>query len=355
MKNHISRREALRYLTLVSAAAIAACQPNRSTQEAGPLADTPPHPDETGGTAGNLLLTDSPPASLSTDSASADGEEGNKTTATSPSADQVYLSVAHGEDPATITEAAMRALGGMERFVKNGHDVIIKPNICTDTYPFEYGATTNPIVVGTLVRLALGAGAKRVRVMDFPFGGTPESAYAKSGIADAVKAAGGEMEIMNMNKFRLMSVPNYQSLYKTAAYQDALDCDLLINVPITKHHTMARITVGCKNLLGLILDRGAIHSDFKRRIPDLVNLFRPGLTVVDAIRTLMANGPTGGNLDDVVINNTVIASHDVVAADSYATRFFGLTGADIPYIAFAAEQGLGKMDLSGLKIEEINV
>lgn len=353
MKNYFSRREALRYLALTSVAALVACQSDQGPQESEPLASPNPPPSEAGGEAG------SPSFSPGADSALAGTEMENPTTATprpeDQSSDQVYLSVAHGEDPAAITEAAIRALGGMERFVKNGYDVIVKPNICTDTYTFEYGATTNPVVVGTLVRLALGAGAKRVRVMDFPFGGTPESAYARSGIADAVKAAGGEMEIMNMNKFRLMSVPNYQSLYKTAPYQDALECDLLINVPITKHHTMARITVGCKNLMGLILDRGAIHSDFKRRIPDLVNLFRPGLTVIDAVRTLIANGPTGGNLDDVMINNTVIASHDVVAADSYATRFFGLTGADIPYIAFAAERGLGKMDLNGLKIEEINV
>lgn len=169
-----------------------------------------------------------------------------------------------------------------------------------------------------------------------------------------MKEAGGEMEIMNMNKFRTAYIPDYRSLDQTEAYQDALDCDLLINVPITKHHSLAKITVGCKGLMGLILDRGAIHSDFKQRLPDLVSLFRPGLTVVDAVRTLMAHGPTGGNLDDVKINNTVIASHDIVAADSYATGLFGLTGANIPYIAAAAKRGLGVMDLQSLKIEEIN-
>jgi uncharacterized protein (DUF362 family) len=68
----------------------------------------------------------------------------------------------------------------MERFVKSGADVIIKPNICTDYYSFEYAATTNPIVVATLVNLAFGAGAGRVRVMDNPFGGTAQSAYKRS-------------------------------------------------------------------------------------------------------------------------------------------------------------------------------
>src|SRR5262245_54263931 len=99
-----------------------------------------------------------------------------------PSGDQAYLAIARGADPAEITRRALGALGGIERFVKPGQDVIIKPNICVDYHPMEYAATTNPIVVATLVSLCLGAGAKRVRVMDMPFGGTPQSAYAVSGI-----------------------------------------------------------------------------------------------------------------------------------------------------------------------------
>ena len=85
--------------------------------------------------------------------------------------------------------------------------MIIKPNICTDYYSYEYAATTNPIVVATLVSLALGAGASRVRVMDNPFGGSAQSAYKRSGIEDAVNAAGGEMEVMNQNKFRQSGDP----------------------------------------------------------------------------------------------------------------------------------------------------
>jgi len=358
MNKKISRRDALRLLALTAAASLAACSKKFENMPMDPTANsTQPEP---GGYVEPLSPTIPQPASPTAAQTQAGGQTGNEPTTTpqpdNPSPDQAYLSVARGEDPAAITEAALQALGGIERFVKNGYDVIIKPNICTDTHTFEYGATTNPIVVATLVRLALGAGAKRVRVMDYSFPQvSPASAYARSGIEEAVKAAGGEMEVMNMNKFRPTSIPDFKSLSQTAAYQDALNCDLLINVPITKHHMMARITVGCKGLMGLIQDRGAIHSDFKQRIPDLVSLFRPGLTVVDAVRTLMAHGPTGGNLNDVKINNTVIASHDIVAADSYATRLFDLTGADIPYIASAAERGLGRMDLNGLKIEEVNV
>jgi uncharacterized protein (DUF362 family) len=263
--------------------------------------------------------------------------------------------VARGEDPAAITETALRALGGIERFVRNGYDVIIKPNICTNYYSFEYGSTTNPLVVATLVRLALGAGAKRVRVMDSPFAGTAPSAYAISGIADAVQAAGGEMEVMSSIGFRMTRIPEGKSITEWEIYQDALSCDLLIDVPTAKQSSPSTKSCGGKNLMGLIQRRSAMHADLGERIADLMSLIRPGLTVVDAVRTIMRNGPTGGSLDDVKINNTVIASHDIVAADSYAAGLFDLTGADVPYVAAAAKRGLGKIDLSGLKIEEVNL
>jgi uncharacterized protein (DUF362 family) len=266
-----------------------------------------------------------------------------------------YLAVARGADPAAITEAAIKALGGIERFVKSGSNVIIKPNICTDYYPYEYGATTNPVVVATLVKLALGAGAKRVRVMDSPFGGTPESAYAKSGIEEAVKAAGGAMEVMNPNKFKKTKIPNGKAMKEWEIYQDVLTCDLLIDVGIAKHHSLARMTAGMKNLLGVVTDRGEVHSIMTQGLGDLLSVIKPGLSVVDGVRTLLRNGPTGGNLDDVKENNTVIASTDMVAADAYSTGFFGLTGKDIGYIRAAAERGLGTIDLSGVKVEEINL
>jgi len=263
--------------------------------------------------------------------------------------------VARGTDPATITMAALAALGGIERFVKGGDDVIIKPNICTDYYPYEYAATTNPQVVATLVRLCLGAGAGRVRVTDFPFGGSAQSAYAMSGIADAVEAAGGEMEANNRNKFKMTAIPQGRDIQEWPIYQEVLNADVLIDVPIAKHHSLARLTLAGKNLMGVIQNRGQIHANLGQRIADLASIVRPQLTVVDAVRTLMNHGPTGGNLDDVRLTNTVIASHDIVAADAYAATLFGLAGADISYVKAAAEMGLGTLDLNSIEIEEIQM
>jgi uncharacterized protein (DUF362 family) len=275
--------------------------------------------------------------------------------APSPAADQAYLAVARGEEPRAITLAALAALGGIERFVKSGHDVIVKPNICVDYRSYEYGATTNPEVVATLVDLSLGAGAKRVRVMDLPFGGSPESAYATSGIAEAVKAAGGQMEVMNGAKFRATEIPEGRDIKNWQVYQEILLADVVINVPVAKHHSLARLSLGGKNLLGVVSTPSLIHANLGQRIADIVSLVRPTLTVVDAVRTLMAHGPTGGNLDDVRMSNTVIASHDIVAADAYAATLFDLTGSDVAYVRAAADMGLGTRELGGVKVEEIEV
>ena len=272
-----------------------------------------------------------------------------------PAADQAYLAVARGGSPAEITKRAIAALGGIERFVNRGDDVIIKPNICVAYHTYEYAATTNPEVVATLVSLCLGAGAKKVRVMDYPFGGTAEAAYERSGIAQAVTAAGGLMEQMAKMKYQKVLIPDGRDLQEWPVYQDVLEADVFINVPIAKDHDLARLSLGMKNLLGVVLERSKYHRNLGQRLADLTSLVYPTLTVVDGVRILVDHGPTGGSLNDVKQMDTLIASHDPVAADSYAATLFDLAGADIAYIKAAAEMGLGEMDLSSLKIEEIQV
>jgi uncharacterized protein (DUF362 family) len=253
-----------------------------------------------------------------------------------------------------MTQAALAALGGIERFVKSGDDVILKPNICVDYRTYEYGATTNPQVVAALVELCLSAGARRVRAMDLPFGGSSESAYARSGIEAAVQAAGGQMEIMNRAKFIETDIPGGKDITSWPVYQEILNADVVINIPIAKHHNLARLSLGAKNLLGTILKPNQIHYNLGQRTADLASLVRPSLTVVDAVRTLMSHGPTGGSLNDVRLTNTVIASHDLVAADAYAATLFDLSGADVAYVQAAADMGLGSLDLTAIAIEEIN-
>ncbi len=294
-------------------------------------------------------------AALATVGCTPDAEQIAQRETTEPTSDQAYLAVIHGADPAAITEAGIRALGGMERFVSSGNDVIIKPNICVNHNTFEYAATTNPTVVATLVRLCLDAGANRVRIMDRPYTGDPETAYRNSGIWDAVVEAGGEMEIMSSIKFGKFDIPDGRDIKSWSVYRDVIEADVLINVPIAKHHGSTRLTLGSKNLMGVVERANQFHRNLDQRIADLHSLIRPNLTVVDAVRILTAHGPGGGNLDDVEKTDTVIASHDTIVADAYATSLFGLTPDDIGYIRLGAEMGLGTKDWKEVKVAEITV
>ncbi len=280
-------------------------------------------------------------------------ETGGQSPADQPPPASAGLAVARGDDPARTTTAALAALGGMSAFVRRGDDVVIKPNICSGAHPPEYAATTNPDVVGTLVALCREAGAGSVRVMDSPFGSPADEAYRVSGIAAATEQAGGEMVFMSPARFQRFEIPEGRDLTEWDIYRDILTCDVLIDVPIAKDHGLSRLTLGGKNLLGVILDPGQLHTNIGQRTADLVSVCRPTLTVVDAVRILVANGPTGGDLGDVERRDTVIASPDIVAADSYAATLFGLEGGDIPYVRAAYDMGLGEMDLERVDVRSV--
>ncbi|HEY3288558.1 MAG TPA: DUF362 domain-containing protein, partial [Anaerolineae bacterium] len=233
--------------------------------------------------------------------------------------DLPYLTVARGAvQPGELVRRAVAALGGIERFVKPGYDVIIKPNISVGYYGYQYAATTNPWVVAELVRLAKGAGAKRVRVMDFPFGGLAEEAYTRTDIRGQTIAAGGEMETMSSYKFTRLELPHGRDLRNCTVYGDIMKADCVINVPIAKQHSLAQLSCGMKNLMGIMIERQAMHFNIGQRTADLASGIPITLTVVDAVRILRHNGPTGGNIDDVQKIDTVVASTDIVAADSFA-------------------------------------
>ena len=262
-----------------------------------------------------------------------------------------YLTVAHGKNTAAITRKAIAGLGGMSRFVKPGQTVVIKPNICT-AREAKFAATTNPTVVATLVKLCLAAKARSVHVMDYPINASAASAYKTSGIGPAVVKAGGKMVTMSPTNWATYKIPHGKWLHSWKFYREAINADVLIDVPIPKQHGDSRLTIGGKNLMGLIESRGTLHQNLSQGIADIASLLRPDLTVVDAVRILVANGPTGGSLSDVRIKHIVLASHDLVAADAYAaTKVYGFKKASsVPYISAMAKMKLGKMDLSKVKI-----
>jgi uncharacterized protein (DUF362 family) len=271
-----------------------------------------------------------------------------------PNKGKSFLAVAKGKDYGALVGKALGPLGGIAAFVKQDARVVVKPNIGWDRTP-EQAANTHPDVVKAIVQQCLDAGAGRVLVFDRACNDARRS-YVRSGIQAAVESIGdrrAQCVFQNERKFVPVKIENGKSLKQFDFYQDALetDCDCYINVPVAKHHCLAKLTLGLKNIMGIIGgNRGEIHKDLSQRIADLNLVVLPRLTIIDATRILLRNGPTGGKLEDVKILDTLIASADTVAADAYATTLFGMKPAELPSTVAGAKLGLGEMDLSKVKI-----
>jgi uncharacterized protein (DUF362 family) len=263
------------------------------------------------------------------------------------------LAFVQGESPAAITKAAIEMLGGMGKFVAKGDTVVIKPNIGWDRTP-EMAACTNPDVVKALVELCLNAGAKKVTVMDNTTN-QAQRCYVRSGIQAAAKEAGADVLFINPRRIKKMNVQGVW-LKDWDIIQDFVECDKLINVPIAKHHSLCRVTLGMKNWLGAIGDpRNQLHQKLDEACVDLAAFFKPALTVLDAYRILVRNGPQGGRPSDTKLLKTVVAGLDAAAVDAMGATFFDIAPADLPFLKFAAERKIGRIDLEKLAIEKRTV
>jgi len=262
------------------------------------------------------------------------------------------VAVAKGSDYAALVQRVLEPLGGMSAFVSSGDRVVVKPNIGWDRSP-QQAANTHPQVVASLVKAALDAGAREVLVFDRPCN-DPRLTYRNSGIQAALDALDDRRVVCSFiddRRFVPVKIQRGQALDEWQFYRDALEADCYINVPIAKHHVLARLTLGLKNVMGVIGgNRGQIHHDIGQKLADLNSVVAPRLTVIDATRILLAHGPAGGNLADVKVLDTLIASKDIVAADAYATTLFDLQPQDIVATVAAARMGLGEMDLSRVNI-----
>jgi uncharacterized protein (DUF362 family) len=258
-----------------------------------------------------------------------------------------------GGEPDAMFDVAIGALGGMSSFVRKGQKVVIKPNIGWDVTPDRAG-NTNPKLVSRIIRHCLDAGAKEVYVFDHTCDDWRRS-YKNSGIESAAKDAGATVAPGHAEGYyHRVSVAGGKVLKDAQIHELILESDVFINVPVLKHHSSTQITVGMKNQMGIVWDRGYWHrNDLHQCIADFAGYRRPDLTVVDAYLTLKQNGPRGVSLDDVVQMKTQLVTTDIVAADAAAAKLFGVNPDDIGHIKIAAARKIGRMDLENLNIKRI--
>ena len=257
------------------------------------------------------------------------------------------------EEAKRLTRSSIESLGGMSRFVSRGNTVWVKPNIGWDRRP-EQAATTNPDVVSTVVQMCFQAGAKKVLVSDNPCN-EARNTFPRSGIQQAAEKAGAQVFFLDERKFRKMAV-NGKVLKEWQIYQDVVEADRLINVAIVKSHNLSKATLGMKNLMGVTGGaRNRFHQDIDNTLVDLATFLKPQLTILDAIRVLAANGPTGGNLADVKRKDTIVAGVDQVAVDALGATLLGLKPEDIGHIVQGNARGLGTINFNSLSPRKLEV
>lgn len=265
------------------------------------------------------------------------------------------LTALMGGEPEVLFDRGIAAMGGMKRFINPNQTVVIKPNIGWDTPP-KRAADTNPRLIKQMVKQSLDAGAKKVYVFDHTAHAW-KRCYESSGIGHAVKEAGGIMVPGNSHRhYHKIQVPKAKILKDVKAHELFLEADVFINVPVLKSHGGTTLTIGMKNLMGVVWDRGWWHrNDLHQCIADFASYRVPDLTVIDAYRILKVNGPMGVSDDDAVLMKALLLSTDPVAADTAAAKMFGLDPSQISYMNKAQALGIGTMNLSSLDIRKIQI
>lgn len=255
-----------------------------------------------------------------------------------------------GADPGRLVKAAVEGLGGMARFIKPGDRVTIKPNVGWDRDP-RHAANTNPEIIAATVEMCLRAGASRVIVTDASCN-DPRRCFTRSGIGRAAQVAGATVLLPDKHRFQRLPIGG-KVLDDWPVYRPFLNADKVINVAPVKHHTLSGTTVAMKNWYGLLGGRrNLLHQDIHQSIFDLAHFMRPTLTILDAFRVLLRNGPQGGSYRDAEERGLVAATTDLVAGDAWGAGLLDRDPLDIGYIKMG-DGVLGTADWKSMRVKEV--
>ncbi len=270
------------------------------------------------------------------------------------------VTVSYGSNASDITKAAIDGLGGMQRFVKTGAKVVIKPNMSFSSPP-ESASNTHPEVVREVARLCHLAGASKVSILDNTLR-SPEDCLRLSRIPEYCRDIPNTTVnyVKAQRLFSEIKVPLGKQIKSMEVVSEVLNADVLIAVPVGKSHGSSGVSLSMKGMMGLIYDRMSFHSrfDLHESIVDMVTILKPSLVVIDGTRILASGGPGGPG--EVIPLNLVVASADMVAADSQMVALGTWYGKkfqpnQVKHIKLASERGLGQSDLSKLNVKNIRL
>ena len=256
---------------------------------------------------------------------------------------------------------AVDLIGGMDRFVRPGDTVLVKPNMLAAKEP-ERAITTHPLVLEAVVQLVKGAGGKPL-IGDSPGG-------AVRGIKRYWKNT-GFAEVAGRQNIPLVSFESagvYIKQRRGISYyivKPALDADVVINLPKLKTHNLTLFTGAVKNLFGTVpgFRKGEYHKEFPNpdrfaeAMVDIYALVKPSLSIMDGILSMEGNGPSSGTPRGLGL---ILASPDGVALDAVAQAVIGFGPDEVHTTTSASQQeigqgNLGQIDVLGETLEKAKV
>ncbi len=256
--------------------------------------------------------------------------------------------VVRNTDRIAAVRTAFETMGGIGTFIEKGDRVLLKVNAAFASPPM-LSATTHPQLVSELSRLCFKAGAKQVIVTDNPIN-DPVSCFSLTGISEAARTAGAQVFMPKDHFFQTMTISGTRLIQNwPILYEPLKGVNKVIGMAPLKDHHRSGASMTMKNWYGLLGGRRNIfHQDIHTIIADLAKMMTPTLVILDAINSMVSNGPTGGSLSDLKATNTLIVSTDQVAADAYGAQLLGKSADDLAYISKAESLGVGTADFRTL-------
>ncbi|MEE9613833.1 MAG: DUF362 domain-containing protein [Thermodesulfobacteriota bacterium] len=247
---------------------------------------------------------------------------------------------------------AVERLGGMEKFVKRGERILLKPNLLGPK-PREAAVTTDPSVVGAMIRLVKEAGGVPV-VGDSAALGSALKAAEMCGVAEACRRHGSEL--IELTDPVAVESPSGHTFKRFEVARAALEADGIINLPKLKTHAQMFLTLGVKNTFGCVpgklksqwhFSAGVDTSMFAGMLLDLHLFLKPRLSLVDGIVAMEGNGPGNGDPRKLGL---VFASDNAIAMDTVIAAVLGARPGDVPILKRARETGLGETDIEAIEL-----
>ncbi len=272
---------------------------------------------------------------------------------TEPSKTLPSLAIAHGTEHEKTVRAALGALGGMERFIKKGDVVMIKPNVAFDR-PAALAATTHPDALRAVAKLVREAGASKIIIADNPIN-SPTGCFLKSGLSAVAGELDLELLYPESNSFSPLQMDGEVLRNWTFFNKPFHRATKVIGLAPCKDHNLCHASMTMKNWYGLLGGRrNQFHQHIHSIVSDFALMMKPTLVILDGMNVLMRNGPTGGRLSDVKPMGTVVAGTDMVAVDSYGyTHLMERDLAELTYIHKAHDRGLGNKNWKDVFHKEV--